>query len=118
MNCTPECSLVAHVVHEEPCLNVEVCPRPLVESPLVHLDTLGWGATGGSSWVLAAEVKFYMILPYTFITRKCCFLHNNILMLRWLAMKLLLELSDEIMNSRGNAIELEIYFDCLHFNFY
>ena len=40
MNCTPDGSLVAHVVHEEPCLNEEICPRPLVESPLVHLDTL------------------------------------------------------------------------------
>ena len=37
----PDCSLVAHVVHEEPRLNVEICPRPLVESTLVHLDTKG-----------------------------------------------------------------------------
>ena len=29
------------MVHKEPGLNVKICPRPLVESPLVHLDTLG-----------------------------------------------------------------------------
>ena len=29
------------MVHEEPRLDVEICPRPLLESPLVHLDTLG-----------------------------------------------------------------------------
>ena len=60
--------------------------------------------------MLAAEIKSFLILPHTFITRECCFLHNNILMLRRLAMKLLLELSDESLNSIGNAVKLKTYF--------
>ena len=49
-----------------------------------------------------------------FITRQCGSLDNNIMMLRRLSMKLLLELSDEIPNSLGNAVELKLYFDCQH----